>query len=174
MFEVWLEDMCMIRCDPMEPTHMGVGKAKGRESYLDAVVTHEDNPVDVYTLNEEILGHAPASDHHPILTVIQPEIENLEQYEEEEDSFTLYEGDKWKYDIKKADEVSETITNSLRNLQKEIPEIHSDLRIRIMTRIIRDTNNKEMPKKKVFSDGIPVYHTYGRDKATGMEKPEPT
>ena len=32
-----------------------------------------------------------------------------------------------------------------------------------------------MPKKKtVFRDGIPVYHTYGRDKATGMEKPEPT
>ena len=82
------------------------------------------------------MGHVSMSDHYPIICGIEPEMETISDELSGEEQFTMYEGDKWKLDREKLDEVNSKIRDGLSELMQEVPEKCSDLRIRIMTRII--------------------------------------
>ena len=91
----WMEEWNLRRVYSDYPTHWH--HALRRWSHLHGILCHEDDHLEVFTMIEARTGQLRISDHYPILTKIQLEIEEIEedvgQPEKEE-----YMGDRWKLD----------------------------------------------------------------------------
>ena len=115
-----------------------------RWSHLDGILCHEDEHLDVFTMIEGRTGQLRISDHYPILTKINLEIDEVQDTgaaEKEE-----YMGDRWKLDRTKIEETNERLKCFMEKVLEEIPREETEARLRTTIIGIRNIFNEKMPK----------------------------